>query len=270
MQRLGLVAALAMIAMAGMAKAEDAVVRLHAAGSLRGALSEVSAAFTAVYGVTVQSVFGASGTLRERLEAGEAGDVFASADMGHPLMLQRQGHAGPVALFARNRLCALARPGLAVKPDTLLDMMLDPTIKLGTSTPRADPSGDYAWQVFDKAEMVMPGSRAKLDAKAIKLTGGPLSMPPPQGMSPYLWHLREGRADLFLAYCTAGPEVVAGLPGATVTALPPALATGADYGLTILKSANPDRAASLALFILSGDGQRILKTYGFDAPSLPQ
>ena len=63
-----------------------------------------------------------------------------------------------MVLFARNRLCALVRPGLAVEPATLLDRMLDAAIKLGTSTPRADPSGDYAWEVFRKAEKIKPGA----------------------------------------------------------------------------------------------------------------
>ncbi len=48
-------------------------VRLHAAGSLRGALTEIAQAFTRAYGVPVTLEFGASGLLRERLEKGEAG-----------------------------------------------------------------------------------------------------------------------------------------------------------------------------------------------------
>jgi ABC-type molybdate transport system substrate-binding protein len=57
--------------------------------------------------------------------------------------------------------------------------MLDPTVRLGTSTPKADPSGDYAWEVFRRAEAVQPGSRERLEAKAIKLTGGPAAPQPP-------------------------------------------------------------------------------------------
>jgi molybdate transport system substrate-binding protein len=46
------------------------------------------------------------------------------------------------------------------------------------------------------------------------------------------------------------------------------LATGADYGLTIVKGGDAARAGALALFILSSDGQKILMRYGFDAPLL--
>jgi molybdate transport system substrate-binding protein len=39
-----------------------------------------------------------------------------------------------------------AAAGLGVTPTSLLDRMLDSSVKLGTSTPKADPSGDYAWE----------------------------------------------------------------------------------------------------------------------------
>lgn len=51
--------------------------------------------------------------------------------------------------------------------------MLDPSVKLATSTPKADPLGDYAWQLFEMADRVKPGATAALQAKALKLSGGP-------------------------------------------------------------------------------------------------
>lgn len=155
----------------GAARGQAEAVRLLAARSLRAALSEVAQAFTASAGVPVALEFGASGLLRERLERGEVGDVFASANMEHPQALARSGKAGPVVLFARNRLCALARAEVGLTWDTLLDRMLDPGVTLGTSTPRADPAGDYAWEVFRQAEALRPGSQARLEAKARPLVG---------------------------------------------------------------------------------------------------
>jgi ABC-type molybdate transport system substrate-binding protein len=89
--------------------------------------------------------------------------------MEHPHALAQAGKSGPVVLFARNRLCALVRPGLAVDPANLLDRMLDPAIKLGTSTPKSDPSGDYAWEVFGKADRIKPGAGAACTARARSL-----------------------------------------------------------------------------------------------------
>jgi len=250
--------------------AEERVVRLHAAGSLRPALTELSQAFTAAYGTRVEAQFGASGLLRERLEQGEPGDVYASADMGNPLALAKGSKAGPVVLFARNRLCAIVRPGLHVTPDTVLATMLAPDVKLGTSTPRNDPAGDYAWQLFAKADAMQPGAGHALETKALKLTGAPNSPRPLDGHSVYAWHVLNGRADLFLAYCTAGREAAAQSPGITVVQLPPELAVSADYGLTVLHMANTQLALPFVLYILSADGQAILARYGFDAPLSPR
>ena len=122
------------------------LVHLYAAGSLRDALDETRAAFTQSTGIAVEAKYGPSGLLKDEIAGGANADVFASANMDHPQALARAGRSGPVVLFARNRLCALVRPGLAVDQTTLLDRMLDPAIKLGTSTPKSDPSGDYAWR----------------------------------------------------------------------------------------------------------------------------
>jgi molybdenum ABC transporter molybdate-binding protein len=266
--RVVVILVLAGVGMASLHADERPMVRVLAAGSLRAAMTAIGAAFQSATAVAVQASFGPSGVLRERIESGEPADLFASADMGNPLALARAGKSGAVVLFARNRLCALVRPGLQLTPDTLLAALLDPQIKLGTSTPKADPLGDYTWAMFGKADAARPGSRATLEAKAQKLIGGPPVAPaPPAGMDVFAWHLREGHADIFIEYCSASAGVQKDLPAATVVDLPPELAAGADYGLTLLPTNNPN-AAALALFMLSQDGQKLLAQNGFDAPLL--
>jgi molybdenum ABC transporter molybdate-binding protein len=254
--------------MTSSASAADTVL-LHAAGSLRAALTDVGSAFQAATGVAVQGKFGPSGLLRDEIARGAKAEVFASASMEHPQVLASDKKSGPVVLFARNRLCALVKPGLAVASGTLLDRMLDPSVKLGTSTPKADPSGDYAFEVFARAERLKPGAKAALEKKALQLSGGSSSAQPPAGRSVYGWHVAEGRADIFLAYCTAAIPAQKENPGQQVVALPDALAVGADYGLTVMVGASSN-AYRLALFVLSPDGQRILASHGFAAPNLPQ
>lgn len=259
--------ALVLAAMAAPALGAEAVL-LHAAGSLRGALTDVAKAFEASTGVQVQAKYGPSGLLRDEIDKGARAEVFASANMSHPQSLANAGKSGPVVKFARNSLCALVRPGLRVEPATLLDRMLDPRIKLGTSTPKADPSGDYAWEVFRKADPIKPGSFAALESKALQLTGGPASAAPPPGKSVYGWHVAEGRADIFLTYCTNAVVAQRENPGEQIVPLPEALAVGADYGLTVMKDASPN-GEKLAAFILSPEGQRILASHGFAAPGKP-
>jgi molybdate transport system substrate-binding protein len=249
------------------ATASDAVF-LHAAGSLRGALTEVSHVFEKSSHLKVRAKFGASGLLKDEIADGAKAEVFASANMEHPQALAEANKSGPVVLFARNKLCALVRPGLAATSDTLLERMLDPQVRLGTSTPKADPSGDYALEVFRKAEAIRPNAQSVLQKKALQLTGGAASAAPPTGRNTYGWHIAEGRADIFLAYCTAARDAQKENPGLQIIALPDVLAVSADYGLTVMADASPG-AYQFALFILSSEGQGILASYGFSAPNLP-
>jgi molybdate transport system substrate-binding protein len=259
---------LTVAAMTAPARAEDPV-RLHAAGSLRPALTEVAAAFEAATGAKVQAKFGPSGVLKDEIAAGASADVFASANMEHPQALAQARRAGPVVLFARNRLCALARPGLEISTATVLAAMLDPKVKLGTSTPLNDPAGDYAWEVFHKAEAQRPGAFAALEKKALQLVGGPAAPAVPPGRSVYAVLLSEGGADIFLTYCTGAIDAVKENAGLQMVQLPDAIAVAADYGLTVITVASA-RAYQLAMFILSANGQRALAAHGFAAPALPQ
>jgi molybdenum ABC transporter molybdate-binding protein len=225
-------------------------------------MTDVAQAFTTSSGTDVKATFGPSGLLRERIEKGEPADVLASADMGNAEALTRVGLAAKPIVFARNTLCALAAPGLDVSSETLLDRMLDPGIKLGTSTPKADPSGDYAWILFERADKQRPGAYKALDAKALKLVGGRDSPQPPVNRSLYGMMIAEHKADIFLTYCTNAIQAMQEVPGARMVAIPEALTVGADYGLTTLNQAPPS-AARFVDFVMSAEAQRILARYGF-------
>jgi len=239
-------------------------VRVHAAGSLRAALTDSARAFEAAQpGVKLALTFGASGLLKDRLAAGEASDVFASANMDHPQALAAAGRAAPVQRFTRNAMCALLRPGLDLAPDALVAAMLDPALKLGVSTPRADPAGDYAVQVFDRIESAgTAGAAATLKAKALQLTGGPNSPPPPPDRNVYGALVAQGAADLFVTYCTNTLAASREQPGQRSVPLPEALNVSASYGVTVLNGA-PPATQQFVDFLLSPDGQAVLARHGF-------
>jgi molybdate transport system substrate-binding protein len=257
-------AAAALAVSVGAAAQEPA--KVYAAGSLRAVLTEAARVFEVGGGGKVAFEFGPSGLLRGRLAKGERADVFASANMEHPQSLAASGKAGPVRMFARNRLCALARPQAGVTSGNLLDRMLDPAVKLGTSTPKADPSGDYAWKLFERAEAVKPGARAALERKALQLTGGPSSPPPPKDRSVYGMLVAKAEADIFLTYCTNAVIARKEEPALQVVAVPEALAVGADYGLAVMQGASRGGQA-FASFLLDSRGQALLAAAGFAPPS---
>ena len=256
-------AAAAMLAVSSLS-AQTPALQLYAAGSLREALTEVAQQFEAQGGGKVALTFGASGLLRERIEKGEPAQLFASADMDHPRHLAQGGAWQPPVMFARNQICALAAPQVRATPATLLDTLLDPAVRVGTSTPGADPSGDYAWALFRRAEAVRPGAFAVLDAKALKLVGGADSVQPPAGRNVYAWLMEEGKADVFLTYCTGAVAVRREFPRMQLVDAPPELQVSASYGLS---ARTGDAAAGrLAQYILSAPAQAVLRRHGFGQP----
>lgn len=243
-------------------------IRVLAAGSLAGAFTELARLYGGETGDAVETVFGPSGLLLDRIEQGDAADLFASANLAHPERLAREGKAAPAVVFVRNTLCGIARPDVHLTTANFLARILDPAVKLGTSTPKADPGGDYAWVLFAKADSLKPGARAALEAKALQLVGGAESPPVPAGRNALAYFLEERRADVFLAYCSSGQAAGGGLD---VVATPGPLSVGADYGLAVL-TRDPSRevaASRFAFFVLSPAGQAVLARYGFQPVAAP-
>jgi molybdate transport system substrate-binding protein len=147
--------------------------------------------------------------------------------------------------------------------------MLDAKIRVGTSTPKADPSGDYAWQLFDRADRVKAGSFTILSTKALQLTGGPDSAKAPKGHNQYGWVMGERKADVFLTYCTNAVLAQKEVPALQIVKIPEEISVGADYGLLINTKAAPE-AWRFGMYILSPEGQEILRKYGFEATASPQ
>ncbi len=244
-------------------------VTLFAAGSLKAALGDVAASYEKTYKTKVTTKFGPSGLLRKAIEGGENTDVFASANMAHPEKLASGGWGSPVVLFARNQLCALAQPDIEVTTDNLFNTLMDKNVRVGTSTPKADPSGDYAWELFRKADTIKEGSFTRLSGKALQLTGGPDSEKAPEGRNQYGWVMGEKKADVFLTYCTNAVLARKEVQTLKIIRIPEELSVGADYGL-LVRGGAPNEAWRLAMYILSPEGQKILKEYGFEATAIPK
>ncbi len=239
----------------------DAAPRLFAAGSLRGALT----AFAAEAGEPQPAlVFGPAGLLRERIEGGDVPDAFLSANMAHPRALAAAA-GGTVRAFAANTLVALARPGLGLTTAGFLDGLLRDGVRIGTSTPGLDPSGDYALELFDRAEAQRPGAGARLRARATALVGGREAPPPAAGPYPARGFLEAGVVDVFLTYRSNALTVGGGFD---VVPPPSELAVRATYGLVVLAPVGPRREAAERLVgrLLSAAGIAVLERFGFEAP----
>ena len=190
--------------------------------------------------------------------------VFAAGSLRGPLTeaakaFEASAGGVPVAL-------TFGASGLAVDSTNLVATLLRPDVKLGTSTPKADPSGDYAFEMFQRVDNAgaPAGSGAALAAKALQLTGGPTSPPPPADRNVYGVLVASGQADVFITYCTNAVVARREQPQLQVVDIAPAINVAADYGLAVRKDASP-AAQAFAAYLLSPAGQAILRKAGFGA-----
>lgn len=235
-------------------------VRIFAAGSLRGVVTELAAEAGPALGIEVQPSFGGSGLMRERIEKGEPADLLMSADLGSPGKLQAQGRTVvPVIAFARNRMCIVSRRSAGITAANLVDHLLAEGTRLKTSTPIADPSGDYAWSIFGKIDAIHPGAKAILERKAqasMNLSAKPAT--PTQSAAAALF--AANAIDMSITYCSGSGSLEKELPDLTSLIVPPELDPHPLYGVAVL-STRPE-VMRLALFLLSEQGQAIIGKQG--------
>ena len=245
------------------AGAQAAELELYGAGSLARVMKEMTEQYGSLTGNKVKTTFGSSGKMREILEKPGTGDIFTSANMGHPRKLQEMGRVLFVAEFAQNVLCVFGGEKAGVTDENVLDKLLDPALKVGIF-PAHDPSGEYALRMFKRAEAVRPGAEKALLDKAVVMEAEMVRGAVPEGDDFMSQLMREGTIDMYVAYASGAEAALTrkGTPVTSVGQLPAELRVGVNYGLAVLTDAKPE-AYQLALFILSEKGQGILKKYGF-------
>jgi molybdate transport system substrate-binding protein len=246
-------------------------VEIFAAGSLRGAVGDLAAACKTL-GIEVRSDFGGSGLLRERIEKGEKADLFLSADLRSPRKLQALGRTVlPVVVFARNRMCVVSRRSAGVTQQNLVDRLLANGVRVKTSTPIADPAGDYAWAIFDRIEAARHGAGAKLKERAQANMNTTAATAPGQSAAAALF--AANLIDVSITYCSASASLENEISDLVSIEVPPALDPHPMYGLAVL-SDRPE-VLRVAVLLLSEEGQALIARNGLvplsatDPPAKP-
>ena len=242
------------------ASAAPETVEIYSAGSLRGVVNALTTEIAPAMNIQVKATFGGSGLLRERIEKGETPDLFMSADLGSPRKLEAQGRTVvPALAIARNRMCIVSRRSAGVTAANLIDRLLAKEVRVKTSTPIADPAGDYAWAIFARIDALRPGSGAILEEKAKALMDVKASTVSP-GQNPYAALFQSGQIDLAITYCSGIAAMQKDAPDLASLPVPAQLDPHPIDGLAVL-SGKPV-AMRLALFLLSEKGQAIVAREG--------
>jgi molybdate transport system substrate-binding protein len=240
---------------AGMA----ADLRVFVAGSLRAVMPAVAAEYEKAGGVRANITTGRSTDLRQQIERGKSADIFVSAAIADTEALVKSGKLRTSEVLARNEFCLMAAPGVKLASDKLIEIMMDPAIKLGTSTPKTDPAGDYAWELFRNLEKIHPGAYAALDAKAIRLLGARRIRAESALPFPEIFQRRQ--ADVFVTYCSNAVATARVLKGVTFERFPELINVAAIYGIGVSKTAPPEANAFVS-YAVGIKGRRIFARYG--------
>ena len=232
------------------AAAQDKTITVFAAASMKNALDDIDAAYTAKTGVKVTASYAASSALAKQIEQGAPADIFASADldwMDYSAQKKAIRDDTRVNLLG-NRLVLIAPKdskidNVALAPGfDLAKLIGDGRIATGEIT--SVPVGKYAkgaleklgiWAAVEKKFAMADNVRAALALVA------------------------RGEAVLGIVYETDAKVE----PGVKIVgAFPPDSHPAIVYPVAATVTAKPEAAAYLA-FLRSGAAKAVFETYGF-------
>jgi len=228
---------------------EPKTLTIFAASSLQPAFGKIGNQFQAnevkAQGHVVNAlsfVFAGSQMLTQQLGEGAAADIFASADIAHMTQVNAGGLvASPPRVFAHNRLEIAVARGNPKGIHTLADLA-----RSGLVVVLADPSvpaGKYAAQAL----------------KTAGVTVKPASLE--QQVTGVLSKVAFGEADAGIVYVS---DIITSRQVDGV-AIPNDQNVIAEYPIAVLNTGHNQAAAKdFVDFVLSADGQSLLKSAGFE------
>ncbi|WP_293910248.1 molybdate ABC transporter substrate-binding protein [Deinococcus sp.] len=233
--------------------AHAAKLTVFAAASLTDAFTELGRDFDAGSGNQTTFQFAGSQALRTQLEQGARADVYASANAAQYDPLVKAGLLGAGQIFARNRLLIIA-PRSSSAVTTLADLA-----KSGVKLVLADkavPVGDAtrkALELISKAGTYGPDFGARVLANVV-------SEEP--NVRQVAVKIQLGQGDAAVVYAS---DLTPSLrPAVRTIGLPGRFNPLTSYPLGVMqRSLNADAARAFVAYVLSAQGQRILKKWGF-------
>lgn len=233
--------------------ASAANLTVYAAASLTDAFTELGKGFDAKTGHTTTFQFAGSQALRTQLENGAKADVYASANNaqfdplvkaglvvgGQPFVSNKLAIIAPKANMNVTTMKDLAKPGLKI-------VMADKAVPVGDYTRRMlvaiDKSGTYGKDFLARFLKNVVSEEPNVRQVALKV--------------------QLGEADAAVVYSTDVTPTLK--PNVRIIALPTRFNQSASYPIGTLKaSANADAAQAFVKYVLSPEGQTILKKWGF-------
>jgi molybdate transport system substrate-binding protein len=247
----GIVAAFVLVAAAALpANAQEKTLTVFAAASMKNALDDIDAAYTAKTGVKVNASYAASSALAKQIEQGAPADVFVSADtdwMDYAIKQKNINEATRVNLLGNSIVL------IAPKDSKIDNVNIGPGFdlaklagdgKIATGDVKAVPVGKYAKAALEKLGAWQAAEPKFAMAESVRAA---------------LTLVARGEAVLGIVYSTdakvePGVKIVGTFPADTH---PPII-----YPVAATTTAKPETAEYLN-FLKSSAAKTILEKYGF-------
>ena len=222
-------------------------ITVSAAASLTDSFTALAKAFrVANPKVKVRLNFGSTSTLVAQIRSGAPSDVIAAADLASVAKLVTSGHVvSGQRVFARNSMAISVKPGNPKKVKSIRDLSRLNTIAM---CGKAAPCGVYGSTVLARAGVIVKESNITrgVDAKAT------------------LGAVVTGDADAAIVYKT---DVLSAGKTAQTVEISASSNVKAAYGIAAVRgSKNGSLAKAFVDFVLSEQGWKILKGFGFQKP----
>src|SRR5438309_11558548 len=232
------------------AAAQDKALTVFAAASMKNALDDIDAAFTAKTGVKIVASYAASSALAKQIEQGAPADIFVSADtdwMDYAVSKKTINEQTRVNLLGNSIVL------IAPKDSKIDNVTIGPGFdlaklagdgRIATGDVKAVPAGKYAQAALEKL-----GAWAAAEPKFAMA----------ENVRAALTLLSRGEAALGIVYSTDGRVE----PGVKIVGTFPADSHPAIlYPVAATTTAKPEAANYLA-FLRSSTAKAIFETYGF-------
>ena len=233
------------------ASSQAVPIRVFAASSLTEAFGDIGAAYLRLHrSDPAEYSFAGAPTLRTQIQEGALVDVFASDDRQNVDALAAQRLVGPKQIFARNTMLVVVP---AKSPRVI---MINELSDKGVRVVLADtnvPAGHYAEQVLVK---MTPGIQDNFAKRVLANVVSRVA-----DVRDVLAKVARGEADAGIVFAT--DVTAAGQRVRTIPIRPEYNVIG-EYAIAPLtRSRNPRGADSFIKFVMSSDGQAILRAHGF-------
>lgn len=237
--------------MCGMSMPVDAAsITVSAAASLKEAFGQIIQDYQKQYSQDkIRLNTAASGVLLQQLAQGAPVDVLATADVDTMNQAEHKHLIDSATRqnFAGNRLVLITPKKSAMQVKAMTDLMQGGVRKIAIGQPRSVPAGKYAQAVLQQVNLF-----GKLNSKYVYT----------QNVRQALDYVVRGEVEAGFVYYTD-----ARLRLSLLNVIPISTSLSINYPVAVTRSSTDALAAKRFVnYVLSSQGQNVLKRFGFEKP----